>query len=207
MQNSNRRLPPPPESIETLRSQIDAIDNSMLELIEQRLSASLAIAALKQGEDRQCLKMRPRREQAVVARLVGRAGNAPPEMVAQIWRTLMSYSLQAQARTELLLCSTENRAALLREVRARFGDAAPVRWAADAGEAIHAAQSREVVAIIAPRLVDPDRLPGTLRTFDRLRGGDGGVLALAIGRIAEEELPAQQLLGSTAQCISGESGR
>ena len=207
MRNSNRRIRPPAESIEALRSEIDAIDNTLLDLIEPRLAASLAIAALKQGEHRQCLKMRPRREQAVVARLVGRAGNAPPEMVAQIWRTLMSYSLQAQARTELLICSTTDRGALLKEVRARFGDAAPVRWAVDAAEAIAAAEWREVVAIIEPGLMDPERLPASLRTFDRIRGANGEVLALAIGRIAEEELPAEQLFGSAARCASGEAAR
>ena len=207
MQNSNRRIRPPAESIEALRSEIDAIDNTLLDLIEQRLAASLAIAALKQGEDRQCLKMRPRREQAVVARLVGRAGNAPPEMVAQIWRTLMSYSLQAQARTELLLFSSRDQPALLKEVRTRFGDAAPVRWTATAAEAVGAAQSREAVAIIEAGLVDPERLPGTLRAFDRIRGASGEVLAVAIGRIAEEELPAEQLFGSAARCASGEAAR
>ena len=207
MQHSNRRIRPPAQSIESLRSEIDAIDDALLALLERRLAASLAIAALKENEERQCLKMRPRREQAVIARLVARAGNAPPEMVAQIWRTLMSYSLQAQARTELLICATGNRAALLKEVRARFGEAAPVRWADSAAEALAAAQSRELVAVIEPGSIDPETLPGNLRLFDRIRGLEGEVIGLAIGRIAEEELPAEQLLSSVLRCTSGEPVR
>ncbi len=185
--NSTMQAAPLPEQIEALRSEIDRLDDALLELVEQRLAASLAIAALKQAEGRVYLNMRPRREQAVIERLVKRARNAPPEVIAQIWRTVMSHSLQAQVRTELVLCSSGDRAALLQQVRTRFGDAAPIRWVADCSQALEAARTSESVAVIAPDLFDCAQVDAPIFVFDTLRDREGNTVAIAAGRVAPED--------------------
>src|SRR3546814_4535496 len=62
-----------PSDLEGLRAQIDHLDHSLLDLIEQRLSACIAIAALKANDASGTLKFRPRRETEFIGRLVGRA--------------------------------------------------------------------------------------------------------------------------------------
>lgn len=202
----------PPHAIDALRAEIDRLDDALLELIEQRLAAALAIAKLKQAEGGQCLKIRPRREQAVIERLVAKARNAPPEVIAQIWRTVMSYSLQAQVQTELILCSGGDRSALVQQVRTRFGDAAPIRWAANAEEALEAARGSEAVAVVAPDLLDLSALGDTIYIFDAIRDRQGNVAAIAAGRVAPEdamdgELVQQCLLSARAQSPNGEAVR
>jgi chorismate mutase len=170
-----------------LRSEIDRLDDSILELVEQRLAASLAIAKLKRTGEGNYLNMRPRREQAVIERLIGRARTAPPEVIERIWRTIMSYSLQAQGRIELILCSEGDRAALLQQVRNRFGEGAPLRWADSAEEALAESRTANAVAIVSPSLLNPDEVETGLPGFDFIRSANGEVLAVAIGRVGPEE--------------------
>jgi chorismate mutase len=176
-----------PGSMDALRADIDRLDDALLDLVEQRLAASLAIAELKKAEAGNCLNMRPRREQAVIERLVGRARTAPPEVIARIWRTIMSYSLQAQGRIELLLCSDGDKAALLQQVRNRFGDGPPLRWVDSAEEALNESRTADAVAIVSPRLLNPDEVETGLPGFDLIRSSEGEILAVAIGRVGPEE--------------------
>jgi chorismate mutase len=176
-----------PDSLDALRLEIDRLDDALLDLVEQRLAASLAIAELKKAEAGNCLNMRPRREQAVIERLIGQARTAPPEVIARIWRTIMSYSLQAQGRIELILCSDGDKAALLQQVRNRFGDGAPLRWVDNAEEALDESRSANAVAVVSPGLLNPDEVESGLPGFDLIRSPDGTILAVAIGRVGPEE--------------------
>lgn len=174
-------------NLDVLRSEIDRIDDALLELVEQRLAASLAIAARKDADGDGLLKLRPRREAAVIARLVSRARTASPELVTQMWRGLMAHGLQAQLRTELVLCTSGDRAALQERVRARFGAAAPIHWADAPADAIAAAREREAVAIIERSLPIALEEDDNLIMFDALHNEDGSLLAVAIGRVAPED--------------------
>jgi chorismate mutase len=185
--NSHKMDATSPDPLGALRSEIDRLDDALLELIEQRLGASLAIAELKRAEASECLNMRPRREQAVIERLIGRARMAPPEVIARIWRTIMSYSLQAQGRIELILCSDGDKAALLQQVRNRFGDGAPLRWVETAEEALTQSRCADAVAIVSPALLNPEEVETGLPGFDFIRSPEGWVLAVAIGRVDPEE--------------------
>ncbi|MDP9413032.1 MAG: chorismate mutase [Pseudomonadota bacterium] len=188
MNSQNQKQPVPlPDSLEAIRSEIDRLDDALLELLERRIAASIKVAALKQAEHSDRLRIRPAREAAIIERLTGRARHASPALVTQIWRAVMAHSVQTQVRMELVLCADGDKANLLRKVRTRFGEAAPVRWVEDAAEALDAARNREAVAIVAPALVDPAQLQGSISVFDAIRDGAGEVLALAIGRVAPED--------------------
>jgi chorismate mutase len=78
MPGCTNKIVPLHESLEALRREIDRIDDSLLDLIEQRLAASDSVAALKQSEGDGRLKLRPAREAAVLTRLVERADRASP---------------------------------------------------------------------------------------------------------------------------------
>jgi chorismate mutase len=178
----------PPQSLDALRCEIDRLDDRLLELVEQRLSASATVAALKEAESNRFLKLRPRREAKVIERLVAKARLAPPPLVTELWRALMAYGLQAQVQTELMLCAVRDPASLEAQVRTRFGCAATILWADTPAKALAAAAGREAVAVIEEGLEFV--LDGDLVIFDRLLDSDGGRLAVAIGRVAPDEVVA-----------------
>jgi 3-deoxy-7-phosphoheptulonate synthase len=171
-------------TLESLRAELDQIDDAIFELIERRLAASSAIAAKKDAEGDHRLKIRPGREAAIVARLQARSTRAAPELIEAVWTELMAHSLQAQSRTEIVLAPVDDAELLEMRVRSHFGSAAPLRWATNAGEAIRRALSEEAIAILPHPLSEA---AGELRVFDVIRGEDGSAIAYAVGRVAEED--------------------
>ena len=175
-----------PSPLQTLRQEIDRLDDSILELIERRLAASAAVAASKDAEGGSMLKLRPRREAEVIGRLAARS-QAPQELIAQVWRTLMSHGLQAQARTEIVACGGRDRLSLYEMIRERFGPAAPVRWVKDPQEALQAARTSEAVAILSDHFEAELASEDGLIVFDTLEEKDGKPVARCIGRIAPDD--------------------
>lgn len=182
--------------LERLRREIDGLDNQLLDLIERRLEASSAIAALKQGEGERWLRLRPRREEQIVARLTARARLAPPSLIGHVWRDLLSHSLQAQAPTLFVLHASGDRHRLLERMRERYGWAAAVRWVETPDEVAEIVRHDEAVGMIEivpssnwwTRLKDR----GEVRIFDGIRGADGKFAAVLLGRVAEDDLSEQQ---------------
>ena len=125
-----------------LRAELDRIDDEILGLIERRLAVSAEIATIKDAEGDRYLKLRPRRQAEILDRLKARAKRTPAKLVEQVWREIMAHSLQAQARTELVLAPAEQPELLEARVRAHFGSAAPIRWAASMSHAIRSALAR-----------------------------------------------------------------
>ena len=187
-------------SLADLRDRIDALDDELLDLVERRLAASRSIAAHKSARSDGHLWLRPRREEAIIARLTSRASIALQPLVERLWREIMAFSLQAQVRTELVLHATDSEE-LEARVRQRFGAAAPLRRAKTADEALDAAVADETVAVIA--LVEAtglvERLHPSLSVFDWIRDDDGKAIAAAIGRIPPEELPSDAPGGSSRE--------
>src|SRR5438105_7450255 len=118
------------QGLAALRAELDRIDDQILDLIDRRLAVSVEIAATKDAEGDRHLKVRPRRQAQIFQRLKARAPHAAPELVEGVWREIMAHSLQSQARTELVLAPSDHPELLEAQVRAHFGSAAPIRWAA-----------------------------------------------------------------------------
>lgn len=174
--------------LESLRAELDRIDDRIIELIDARLAASSAIAARKDAEGNRLLKIRPRRQAEIIKRLENRAIHAAPELISAVWSQIMAHSLQSQARTELVLAPAEQPELLEMRVRSHFGSAAPICWASNTGEAIRRALAAEAIAIL------PHPLPeaaGELRMFDIIRADDGAPIAYAVGRVAEEDVATE----------------
>jgi 3-deoxy-7-phosphoheptulonate synthase len=168
-----------------LRAELDQIDDKILALIERRLAASADIAAAKDARGDRQLKLRPRRQAEILDRLKARATRTPPELVEEVWRQIMAHSLQSQANMEIVLAPSDQAELLEARVRAHFGSATPIRWAASTSHAIRAALIGEAVAIL------PDLLPngdGELRVFDIVRGENGRTIAYAVGRVAADDI-------------------
>ncbi|WRP27939.1 3-deoxy-7-phosphoheptulonate synthase [Sphingomonas sp. LY54] len=178
-----------------LRSEIDRLDDAILDLVERRIAVSADVARSKPADG--LLKIRPRREDEVIERQLGRARRAPAALVTRLWRELMAHGLQAQASTEIVLCEG-NGPSLAPLVRDRFGSAAPLRRVATPAAALEAAQQGEAIAVICGSH-DPHGGSG-LTLFDRLHDTDGGVVAHVLGRVAPQD--ARKACGAPAQCVA-----
>jgi chorismate mutase len=185
-----------PSSLDVLRREIDSIDDALLDLIERRLAASLKVAAHKNAESDRWLKIRPRREARIVARLVERAGLASPELIARVWRALMSHSLQSQAPVQLVVYAPGNPDSVQEQVRERFGAAATILPVETPGEALAAAGLRDAIAVIEHdprggwwRALEPQ---AEVRIFGSTRSANGALGALLLGRVAPDEMPEDQ---------------
>jgi len=200
-------------TLAALRSEIDDIDDMLLGLIERRTATAAAIAALKAREEPTRLRLRPSRERKVLDRITARAGKLPGAAVGAIWRELMGLSLQAQKRTEIILCTPHRALTIADAARLRFGCQAAMLGAETAEEALDRARTNEAVAVIELNPLSDwwTALPADedLTIFDRLTDSRGSVVALLVGRVAREDhssLPTYQVMPQTALSRRMEQG-
>ena len=174
--------------LETLRTEIDRIDARLLDLMEERLLCSGAVAALKAEGESDQLRLRPAREAQVIARLADRAERMPRASVTAIWRELMGINLQAQQATHIVIHCPLQPVLVTDQARLRFGGAAPIVAAGTPQDALDRARHREAIAVIefSPlsnwwvELFHDE----ALTIFDCLRDRHGRIIALVIGRVA-----------------------
>jgi chorismate mutase/prephenate dehydratase len=208
-----RGVPSPGLDLQTLRTEIDRIDARLLELMEERLMCSGAIAALKGNEDADQLRLRPAREQEVIARLAERATCMPRASVTAIWRELMGINLQAQQATHIIIHCPLQPVLVTDQARLRFGGAAPIVSAGTPQDALDRARNREAIAVIefSPlsnwwvELFHDE----ALTIFDCLRDKHGRIVALVIGRVAARHVTSDTsflVLGDGALRRRAEAG-
>ncbi len=182
-------------TLDALRGQIDAIDDAILDLIEQRYAVTRFVARAKADAGSKSLPIRPQRERAILERLSARATHVPSSDIAHIWQTILSLSARSQKAYRLILWSPENtRTALAGLATVRFGTAIPILWAASAEEAIDAAQSGDAILLMPADLLQPSQVPD----LDLIGQYPLDCLlhpwAAAMGKLAEE--PAVAAFGS-----------
>lgn len=187
-------VPEPGLDLQTLRTEIDRIDTQLLQLMEERLFCSAAIAACKAGEDDAQLRLRPEREQQVIDRLIAGAERMPAPAITAVWRELMGANLQAQRSVHIVVHCPEQPVLVTDQARLRFGGAAPIIAAGTPQDALDRARNREAIAVIefSPlsswwvELFHDEQLT----IFDCLRDRHGRIVALVVGRIAARHATA-----------------
>jgi len=146
-------------SLGALRSQIDRVDNAILDLLEERYALTRRVLRAKAGENAHALPVRPERERAILARLSARTIQVPAADIAQVWGSILSLSAQAQKAFRVMLWSPEGTgAALARLATSRYGSTTPVVWAADVDEAIAAARVGDTILLMPADLVQPSEV-------------------------------------------------
>jgi len=203
MPQSTNKAPKAQLDLQILRSEIDRIDARLLELMEERLMCSRAIAEAKGKEESARLRLRPAREQQVIDGLNRRAQHMPATAVTAIWRELMGINLQAQQATHIVIHCPQQPVLVTDQARLRFGGAAPIVSAGTPQDALDRARNREAIAVIefSPlsnwwvELFHDE----TLTIFDCLRDKHGRIVALVIGRVA-----AAHLTSDTAFLVLGD---
>jgi chorismate mutase / prephenate dehydratase len=88
-------------SLAGLRSELDAIDDGLLDLLIQRLDVTARVKAAKQSSAKSWpLPIRPAREAEILRRLLARAKGSgiSPEFLVRLWRGILSDSSNRQSQ-------------------------------------------------------------------------------------------------------------
>ena len=172
-------MPTSPSPLDAVRARIDAVDDALLALLDERAALAAAVVAAKREEAavsaaaavvaakreeaavsaaaaaEPAFGLRPARETQVIRRLLAQPLKAArPALVVRVWRELMGESLAAQSAQSgrpFRLAVWGGRAApeIASLARLRFG-AAPVMTMADTPEAaLAAARTTGTVGLLA----------------------------------------------------------
>jgi chorismate mutase/prephenate dehydratase len=93
-------VPVEPESLETLRARIDALDNQLASLLQERASVSLRVGQTKGGGDSAPIFV-PHREAEVLANVQAVRGPLNEHALASIYREILSTSRALQRPTRV----------------------------------------------------------------------------------------------------------
>ena len=176
-------------TLAALRSEIDAVDDAVLDLIRRRQTLARKINTLKSAAP-DALKLRPDREAHVLRRLLERAPEEDRRLVGALWREILSAGLAVQGEVTVAVWSPAPGG--LDQARLRFGVSARYLSAGSPAEALALAETGSAIAVLglhpdAPWWIDlPDHAP--LWVFENLGKEAGVPAALAVGRVPAEAL-------------------
>jgi chorismate mutase-like protein len=191
----------PDSKLDSLRRQIDGIDEALHDLLMQRAAVSEQVRATKQGA--RTILFRPGREAAILKRLLARHdGPLPPEAVVQVWREIIAASTRLQGPFRVAIYAPSGAEHALDLARAHFGVLTPLLPMSSVGP---------VLAALADGHAQVGLLPLPEETPDEpwWRGfGGGGPDALSIiARLpvaATSLQPAALVVGPQAFEVTGE---
>jgi chorismate mutase/prephenate dehydratase len=146
-------------TLEDLRAEIDAIDDSLHDLLMRRASLASDIARLKNGAANGAVKasakqqraqgpfFRPGREASVVRRILGRhSGPFPATALVRIWREVMGALLHLQGPMTVAAVGS----GFTELARDHFGTGATVRPQASPAAAIRAVNAGRATVAVVP---------------------------------------------------------
>ena len=157
-----------PAELNSLRTEIDALDAQIHALLRQRFAVTAAVSAAKGAIDDPRLIPRPKREAAIVeARLAEHEGAMPERSLVRIWREIMGAACSQQGDFKVGV-EGEAFSALALHAREHFGTAVPLVF-----DALPALQERIERADVALILIDGSaEAPANLNCIGTLaRGG------------------------------------
>jgi chorismate mutase/prephenate dehydratase len=176
------------DSLDQLRDGIDRIDDTILDLLQQRMALAGRIGHTKATGPVNALKLRPDREARVISRLLAKAQPEVRQLALGVWREIMAAGLARQGQLEVLVWGGPDPAHVLDNARRRFGSSPRYVEVETAAEALAGAAGRNAVAVLAidPRTAWWTKLAAQYRdlwVFDAIdspRGGkEPGCLAVA----------------------------
>lgn len=141
-------------TLDDLRADIDAIDDSLHDLLMRRAGLAADIARLKNGAAKPSAKaskngpfFRPGREAAIVRRILARhKGPFPPAALVRIWREVIGALLRLQGPLNVATAG----AGLNELARDHFGTVATVRAQATPFAAIRAVSAARATVAVVP---------------------------------------------------------
>jgi chorismate mutase len=140
-------------SIETLRRQVDHIDDAIHDLLMERCAVVERIGDLKNGANLTFLS--PGREAEIIRRLLSRhLGRFPRASLVRLWRELISGMLCVQGPMSVAVYMPERGAGYLELARDHYGSSTPMTAFRSAGQVVHAVAEGNATVGVLPI---PDR--------------------------------------------------
>jgi chorismate mutase len=146
------------DAIQAIRAQIDQIDADLLSLVGKRLKLAEGLAAPKLAAGAG-LPIRPAREVGLMRRLLTQAagqgagqggGEVEPELVVEIWRTLIAANIRRQAKIEVVIAGGNDQVRLFDVARRHFGARTKIHRAPDPQTAFLRAVERPDTVAVTP---------------------------------------------------------
>ncbi|MEQ8965745.1 MAG: chorismate mutase [Azospirillaceae bacterium] len=190
-----------PPTLDSLRREIDAIDDQIHGLLIRRTEIVERIAAFKTGDN---TFLRPAREAMILRRLAARhRGRFPLPVLVRIWREMIAAFCRIQGPFAIAVTAPTDTRGLWDVARDHYGSATPITAMPSAMQALRAVAAGRASVAVVPlpddiaegedpwwrALVSGD--PTTPRIVDRLpilaaAGGEGERGALGVARLRPE---------------------
>lgn len=189
--------------LDTLRREIDAIDDAIHDLLMKRADVVKRVGEAKGIAKNGGNALRPAREAEVLRRLVRRhKGDFPKPALVRIWRELIGGFTAMQSAFSVAVLGEDAGCGLGLLARAHFGSTAPVKTMASARRVIDAVRSGDATVGVLPVPDRSDEAPwwphlastdaSAPKIVARLPFADGndegtGLAAFAISPLAQEK--------------------
>lgn len=123
---ANQPNSPQSNSLETVRVQLDTIDDQIHDLLMQRAEIIDDIRKAK-GHNAK-IALRPGREAQIIRRLLARhRGELPRQAMVRLWRELLAGTTAMQGNVTVAVCDTDANAGFTQLAREHFGVLTPLR--------------------------------------------------------------------------------
>ncbi len=138
--------------LNTLRQELDRIDNSIVDLMRQRIVVVEQVAAAKRDRDLARLAMRPAREAVIMRRLAAVAdAQLPSSSLLRIWRELLAVTTQMQTAFTVTVCVPDEQPWVWDLARDHFGTRTPIQRIGAPLRALRMAADRQTDMVVLPQ--------------------------------------------------------
>lgn len=176
-------------TLDSLRAEIDAIDDALHDLLMRRAAVSEQVRSAKEGA--RPILFRPGREAAIIKRLLARhAGALPPEAIVQIWREIIGSSTRLQGPFTVAVYAASPTELDL--ARAQFGVLAPLMPMSSVGPVLAALEDGQAQLGVVPL---PEDTPGEPWWRGCGRGDDALHILARLPFVAAGGQPAALIVG------------
>jgi chorismate mutase / prephenate dehydratase len=189
--------------LEDLRTEVDRIDQALLDLLIERTEVVRRIGAVKADRLNARLAARPAREAVILRRLVAAAGERfPRPVLVRMWRELLAATTRLQTPMSVSVFTPQQQGFRTWDLaRDHFGSVTPMTRVDSANQALRSVSDGSAAVAVLPMPNDDDPWwlalisdhHDRLRIFARLpfvasAPGDGEeASALALGRLEPEQ--------------------
>jgi chorismate mutase/prephenate dehydratase len=164
-------------SLESLRGELDRLDESLHEILIERAEvvARLARLRLKPG-----VALRPGREAAIIrCRLARHHGPLPAATIVRVWRELLAGTTAMQGAFAVAVCQTDRVSGFVALAHEQFGALTPMRLHRSPAQAIAELLAGTAVVAVLPYPVEGDPATAWWKTL----GARDGPRVHVVGRL------------------------
>ncbi len=193
-----------------LRAEIDALDESLHDLLIRRAEITRGIAKVKQSggvtDGKVPPAIRPAREAQILRHLLSRhKGDLPRRVIVRIWREIIAASLQAQTKFHVHVYTGKDQGAFGDLVHAHFGSLTPVREHSRAAAVVQeCAEETDSLGVVPFPEMEQEGVPWWAQLARPGQAGPRIIAKLPFIVHPEENQPTAFAIGAAEHEASGE---